>query len=83
MTSSSEEAPYAPIACTEHDRLLEAATFGRTVELEVDEEGVISILRDTIVDVSTRSGAEYLTMADGRTVRLDHIKAVDGRPLRR
>lgn len=81
MTSSPER-PYSPIACTEHDRLLEAATFRRTVELEIDEEGVTSVLRGAIIDVATRGDAEYLTMAGGRTVRLDHIRSVDGRPLK-
>jgi transcriptional antiterminator Rof (Rho-off) len=82
VTSSGEEEPYSPIDCTVHDRLLDAATLGRAVELEIDEQGVTSILRGAIMDVSTRGDEEYLTMADGRTVRLDRIKAFDGRPLR-
>lgn len=69
--------PYHPIDCSFYDRLEEAATLRRSVRLrfrtnsaEAGTEGVIS-------DLLIRDGAEWLVLADGRSIRLDDLIALD------
>jgi transcriptional antiterminator Rof (Rho-off) len=58
---------YAPIACDLYDQLILITERRRPVEMRRDgaAEQVV------IVDISTREGAEWATLADGRVVRLD------------
>ena len=78
------ERPYRPIACDAHDRLLAAATLRRPTDLEVGAPGATpERIRGVIVDVYSREGAEYLLLADGRTIRLDEIRSLDGGPVGR
>ena len=73
------EHPYHPISCDVHDQLLALATLRREVELVVlRSSGSGDAVRGVIEDVYTRSGAEYLRMRDGTTLRLDQIRAIDG-----
>jgi Rho-binding antiterminator len=70
---------YAPIACALHDRLESIATLGATVRIEyVDDGGATQRADDRIVDVYARGGAEYLRLAGGLEIRLDHLETVDG-----
>jgi Rho-binding antiterminator len=74
--------PYHPISCAVHDRLLALATLRREADLTVArEDGRSEVIRGLIVDVYSRSGAEYLELVDGRTYRLDCILALDGEPV--
>ena len=80
MNDSSTPArdPYVPIACAAHDELLARATLRRDCELVFrDEAGRLQRVRGHIVDVYTSEGAEFLTLHDGRTIRLDRLSRVD------
>lgn len=70
---------YEPIDCSLHDRLESAATLRKPVDLVYhNEAGGRQTVRDVIVDVYARAGAEYLTTRSGATVRLDMVESVDG-----
>jgi len=74
--------PYQPIACDIHDAFLAQASLRRHCELTVRQpDGSSAIVSGVIVDVYTREGAEYLQLRGGPTFRLDHILALDGKPL--
>jgi Rho-binding antiterminator len=71
---------YDPVDCSLHDRLEELATLRQPCELEfATDSGQRETARGIIRDVYTEDGAEYVRLADGPTVRLDRIEAVDGR----
>ena len=73
------ETPYYPINCDYHDVLETLATLGRPAEVKfLDVEGTLQVRRTPIIDVYARSGAEFLVLATGDTLRLDRIVAVDG-----
>lgn len=75
----NDEKEYQPIACSVHDELLARATLGRVTEITYwDERGEVQTVRERIVDVFARSGAEYLAVESGLEIRLDKLKAVDG-----
>jgi transcriptional antiterminator Rof (Rho-off) len=81
-TEQAQERPYQPISCSGHDQLLALATLRKQCRLTVDtENGGTTDIRGIIEDVYTRRGAEYLRLRDGSVFRLDHIQALDGRPL--
>lgn len=73
--------PYHPIDCGLHDRLLAAATRGRTVQVRFrGDAGELLDLRSRILDVFSREGAEYLRTSEGGEIRLDRLLEVDGVP---
>ena len=74
--------PYVPISCDVHDELLALATFDRECELAyLNEERVPVSTRTRIVDVYSRGGVEYLRTREGAILRLDDLRAVNGRPV--
>lgn len=71
--------PYTPIACSDHDELLALATLRRQMTSTIlDAGGNPLTLTGVIEDVYTRTGAEYMRMRDGTTVRLDQIVLLNG-----
>jgi Rho-binding antiterminator len=73
--------PYIPINCERHDELLALATLRRPCTLEVERpDGTRESVAGVIDDVYTDTGAEYLRLRGGPTVRLDRIRTLDGRP---
>jgi Rho-binding antiterminator len=73
--------PYRPIDCSRHDELLALASLRRPCMLEVRlADGTLESLAGVIEDVYTETGAEYLRLRDGPTVRLDQIHTLNGRP---
>lgn len=73
--------PYTPIDCSRHDELLALATLRRPCTLEVElPDGTSAGLAGVIEDVYTETGAEYLRLRDGATVRLDRVRMLNGRP---
>jgi hypothetical protein len=64
--------PYIPIDCERHDELLALATLRRPCTLDN--------LAGVIEDVYADTGVEYLRLRGGPTVRLDWIRALNGRP---
>jgi Rho-binding antiterminator len=74
--------PYVPISCGVHDQLLALATLRQECALTIGSGGGrAATVREIIVDVYSRSGAEYLELSDGQRFRLDEILALDGRPV--
>jgi transcriptional antiterminator Rof (Rho-off) len=72
---------YIPIDCSRHDELLALATLRTPCVLEVDGPDGDPVTTDGVIeDVFTAAGAEYLRMRDGPTVRLDHIRMLNGKP---
>jgi Rho-binding antiterminator len=73
------EREYRPIDCSLHDQLESAATLKKTVRITYrDTTGESRRADGEIVDIFTRAGAEYVTLADGLEVRLDDLQEVDG-----
>jgi Rho-binding antiterminator len=73
---------YVPISCAVHDQLLALATLRQECALTIgSRDGRAESVRGIIVDVYSRSRAEYLELSDGRRIRLDEIIALDGRPV--
>lgn len=78
MTEGAPE-PYEPIDCSLHDRLEALATVGRNCRVVyLDDAGRVRELEGRIVDVFTRSSAEFLEFESGQVIRLDRIESVDG-----
>jgi Rho-binding antiterminator len=72
--------PYIPINCERHDDLLAFATLRRPCTLEVERpDGTLESLAGVIEDVYTYTGAEYLRLRGGPTMRLDWIRTLNGR----
>jgi len=84
--------PYRPIACGLHDELQLRALRRSRVTLRYrlpddvapgaagGEGAEVRVVTDRVVDVRTRSGAEYLALASGEEIRLDRLVEVDGIP---
>lgn len=72
--------PYRPIACALHDELQLRAMRRSLVSLRVrdDSGGGQREVRDRVVDVRTREGAEFLVLESGEEIRLDRLMEVDG-----
>lgn len=65
---------YEPIDCTMHDQLIERAAFRLPTKVTYrNERGELVVARDTIDDVFSRRGAEYLRLSSGTEIRLDRI----------
>ncbi len=71
--------PYAPIDCSDHDRLLACATLRQNISLTIIvPDGQTDTISGVIEDVYTSKGCEYLRLRDGPTIRLDDIRALEG-----
>jgi Rho-binding antiterminator len=70
---------YQPIDCSFHDELqMRAIRGGVTLIVYRDETGGERAIRDVIVDVYSRAGAEYLRLRGGDEIRLDRLLRVLG-----
>ncbi len=70
---------YIPIDCNYYDELLLAVLNRRSVEITYEVDGLTEQIQDTIIDVFTSEGAEYITTSSGLRIRLDHLISVDGK----
>ncbi|MCF8238594.1 MAG: hypothetical protein K9I85_10590 [Saprospiraceae bacterium] len=70
--------PYHPIDCSFYDRLEEAATLRRFCSIEVSDPDGVRMLEDRIIDLRIVDGAEWMFLAGGTQVRLDHLIRIDG-----
>lgn len=71
---------YRPINCEFHDVLESCATLRKTVHIEsVLPDGTRQSRHAVIADIFSKGGAEYLTLGDGASIRLDLLVSVDGR----
>ena len=77
---------YRPIDCDQHSVLELLAMRRQRVQLDAsDDNGTVATHAGTVIDVLTRSGAEYLLLAQGSdhagetlSVRLDHLREIRG-----
>ena len=71
--------PYEPVNCEFHDVLESLATTRQRADVVYQDSTGAQCTRSTeLVDVFARSGAEYVTLASGETVRLDALISVNG-----
>ena len=68
---------YKPIDCSLHDRLESVATLRQTVQLVYESPRGTTTLEDRIVDVFSKNDEEFIRLASGQTIRLDHILRLD------
>lgn len=77
MTTSPS--PYQPINCEFHDLLEAHATLRKPVRIGIrNATGAIQHCTATITDLYAQNGAEYMSISNGDTVRLDQIEEIDG-----
>ena len=70
--------PYQPISCNFYDELTLLAMRGQTCEIKiVDEAGQTQQFKGIIKDLETRSGEEFMILADGQRYRLDQIQQIN------
>ncbi len=82
-TEGSGPLEYEPIACALYDRLEEAATLKKRVEIRYrDGKGQPMEIRGRIIDLRVSQGAEWLVLEEGLTLRLDQLLYLDGVPFR-
>ncbi|HEX2900434.1 MAG TPA: hypothetical protein VHS96_12005 [Bacteroidia bacterium] len=67
---------YLPVNCGFHDRLLHFVT--RREQVHVLLKTSESAFDARILDVFTAHGAEFATFDNGLTIRLDHLRDVNG-----
>lgn len=70
--------PYQPIPCGFHDLLLRHATLGDQVIIGILVEDTLTSFVCRILDVFTRSGAEFILLDDQSEHRLDQLRSVNG-----
>lgn len=72
---------YQPVSCDFHDQLEAIATLHQPCDISYrqTDDGKVIDIRDRIVDVYTTHEAEMLKLADGTTIRLDQIVALNGK----
>lgn len=74
--------PYQPISCDFYDELEARATLRRPCRIEYrDASGQNQTVEAVIKDLYVRSKVEYMLLSTGLEIRLDHLVAVDGKPL--
>lgn len=76
--------PYTPVACVLHERLEYAVLRRLTLELRWSDDSGSHADRVQPLDVTTRDGAEWLTLrrpgGEVLEVRLDRIESVTEKP---
>ena len=76
-------APYQSVSCTYYDELEALATLKRSCPIIYrSDTGAEVSCEGRIVDFFSVDKAEFLKLDDGTTIRLDHLIAVDGKPVR-
>lgn len=74
----NESTSYTPIACGFHDRLEHWAIRQDIVTVVWMENDKQRSAEDRITDVFAESGADYIKLGSGETIRLDFLVSVDG-----
>lgn len=73
---------YQPISCAYYDELEALATLGRKSTIQYhDLEGNATTVEGVIKDFYVENKVEYMTLDDGRDIRLDKLIAVNGKPM--
>jgi len=76
---TTEQTGYSPINCEFHDLLEDLATLRKPAQISFRDEAGLTQHRDAVIsDVFARSGAEYVSLTTGETVRLDLLVEVSG-----
>ena len=69
---------YTPISCSFYDRLEEAATLKKVVNLQYFEGDSQMQKQVVIQTIKIKNKVEWLILDDGTDVRLDRIHSLDG-----
>lgn len=70
---------YRPISCDFHSELELLALRRQPVEIRYrDEDEKETIILDSIHDLYTRNGEEFLLLPGGHEIRLDRLISVNG-----
>jgi putative redox protein len=76
-------APYRAVSCTFYDELEALATLKQPcLIIYRSDTGAEASREGRIVDFFSVDKAEFLKLDDDTTIRLDHLIAVDGKPVR-
>jgi Rho-binding antiterminator len=74
--------PFQPVDCGVYDQLEVLAMRRIVCQLEYKGDGGNSIrIESTIVDVFAKSGEEFITLKDGKDIRLDRLISLNGEPV--
>lgn len=69
---------YVPVSCDFHDQLEAIATLRQTCCIVYrNEAGATTEVSGRIVDVYAAHHADYVKLADGTVIRMDHIVSVN------
>lgn len=80
MSSRSAIDGFRPINCETQNLIRHHLMSSRLVEIVYrDNAGQIQTTHDTIRDLFSRAGQEYLGLSRGQLLRLDHVLTLDGR----
>lgn len=72
-------AAYRPVNCEFHDVLESAAVLHKEVPIVFQAaDGATTTRMARIKDVYSKDGAEFITLDNGETIRLDALSSVDG-----
>ncbi|MEM6646293.1 MAG: hypothetical protein AAF730_08565 [Bacteroidota bacterium] len=69
---------YTPIDCGFYDVLEANAVRRRTIEIVYTHADAEQRITDRIVDLQAREHGEFMILASGQEIRLDHLLTVDG-----
>lgn len=69
---------YQPISCSFYDRLEEAATIAKVVNLKFIENADLVEISGKIKTFKIQDKVEYLVLDTGNEIRLDNIHSLDG-----
>ncbi len=69
---------YLPIDCSFYDRLEEAATLKKEVNLSYWDKDKLTEARIIIKDIKNKNKVEWLVLGNDLEIRLDYIHSLNG-----
>lgn len=79
MSSSSVNGESWSVSCEIQTRLREYVMSSRLLEIVYrDEAGQIQTTHDTIRELFSRAGRDFVCLGRGQMLRLDHVLTLDG-----
>ena len=70
---------YNPIACHVYDELESLAVRGAFCRIQFVSAGEVESVESRIFDVFSRNKEEFIKIEDGREIRLDRLRSIDGK----
>jgi Rho-binding antiterminator len=82
MSLSFTNSELPPVSCETQTLLREYLNGFRLAEVIYrDDAGQIQTTHDTIRDLFSRAGRDFVCLSRGQVLRLDHILTLDGHPV--